>query len=133
MSLGKIRSALESRLSGMASALPTAWENASFAPVVGSPWQRVRMLLNEPIDHTISNDVVETRGIMEVLLHYPKGAGAAPAAAQAALIVARFAPVQTLTSSGIRVLLTQTPAIGSAWVDDTWYVLPVSVRWRSLP
>ncbi|MFA7327333.1 MAG: phage tail terminator-like protein [Candidatus Kapaibacterium sp.] len=133
MSLAKIRAALESRLNGMASALPTAWENLAYTPTRGEPWQRVRLMLNEPIDHTISSDVVEQRGLLEVLLFYPQGDGPAAAQAQAALVAARFAPVQTLTASGTRVLLTQTPAIGTAWVDEAWYVLPVTVRWRSLP
>lgn len=131
MSLAKIRAALESRLNGMASALPTAWENLAYTPTRGEPWQRVRLLVNDPIDHATTADIVEQRGLLEVLLHYPQGDGPAAAQAQAALVSARFAPVQTLTSSTTRVEILQTARIGSGFQFEDWYVVPISIPWRS--
>lgn len=131
MSLAKIRAALESRINGMASALPTAWENIAYTPTADEPWQRVRLLLNDPIDHATTADIVEQRGFLEVLLHYPQGDGASAAMAQAGLVAARFAPVQTLTSSTTRVEISQTARIGSGFLYEGWYVVPVSIPWRS--
>jgi hypothetical protein len=129
--LAKVRAALESRLNGMAGSLPTAWENIEYTPALGTPWQRVRVLVNDPIDYAITADVVEQRGILEVLLFYPRGAGTATAAAMAKAIADRFAPVQTLTSSTTTVEIVSTASIGTAFPADEWWCVPVSIQWRS--
>lgn len=131
MSIATIRTALESRLNGMASPLPTAWENIRFEPTVGTAWQRVRLLVNDPVDHAINNDVVEHRGLLEVLVFYPQGQGSASPAAQAQAIASRFAPTQTLTSGSTRVEITKTARIGSGFVQDDWYCVPITVPWIS--
>jgi hypothetical protein len=89
------------------------------------------VLVNDPIDYAITADVVEQRGILEVLLFYPRGAGTATAAAMAKAIADRFAPVQTLTSSTTTVEIVSTASIGTAFPADDWWCVPISIQWRS--
>ena len=131
MSIAKIRAALESRLNGIASPLPTAWENVTYTPTVGTAWQKVNLLVNTPVDYAISNDVVEQRGFLQITVYYPIGVGSATAIAKAEAIAARFAPVQTLTSSTTTVEILKTAHVGSAVTTDEWYIIPISVEWRS--
>lgn len=131
MSLATIRAALESRLNGIASPLPTAWEAMHYSPTEGTAWQRVRLLLNDPIDHAVTSDVVERRGLLEVVLHYPSGSGSSAAAARAQAIADRFAPVQNLTSGSTTVQINATARIGSGFVFEAWYVVPITVPWVS--
>lgn len=131
MSLTTIRAALETRLNGLSGALPTAWENLPYSPTVGTAWQRVRLLLNDPVDRALTNDVIEHRGFLEVTLFYPQNAGSSAAATKAQAVADRFAPVQTLTSSTTSVLIAQTARIGSAIALDDWFVVPVSIPWQS--
>lgn len=132
MTVATIRAALESRLNGMASPLPTAWDAMHYTPSVGTPWQRVRLLMNQPVDHAVTADLVQYRGILEVMLFYPTGNGTSAIAAKAQAIADRFAPVQTLTSGSTRVEITQTARIGSGLaMDDGWYAMGVSIPWLS--
>ncbi len=131
MSIATIRAALESRLNGIANALPTAWENTDYAPTIGTPWQRVRLLPNEPRDLAVTSDIVESRGLLEVLLFYPPGGGTAAAAARAQAIADRFAPVQTLTSGSTAVQILNTASIGAGFRADEWFCVPITIPWRS--
>ncbi|MBK7822932.1 MAG: hypothetical protein IPJ61_18280 [Tessaracoccus sp.] len=131
MSIATIRAALESRLNGMASPLPSAWENVSYTPITGVPWQRVNLLVNDPVDYAVSSDVVEQRGILQVTLYFPAGAGSAAAAARAQAIADRFAPVQTLISGATKVEILRTAHIAGGQVVDEWWCVPISIYWRS--
>ncbi len=131
MSLTTIRAALETRLNGMASPLPTAWENIRYSPTIGTAWQRVRLLVNDPIDRAVTADLAEHRGILEVSLFYPQNAGSSTAAAKAQAIADRFAPAQVLTSGSTRVEIGQTARIGTAFPLDEWFCIPVSIPWQS--
>lgn len=131
MSLATIRAALETRLNGITSPLPTAWENVPYTPTVGSAWQRVRLLVNDPVDYAVTSDVIEQRGFLEVLVFYPQNAGTSTAATRAQAIADRFAPVQTLTSGGTKVEILGLSRIGTGIATDDWYAIPISVPWRS--
>lgn len=131
MSIGTIRAALESRLNGITSPLPTAWENVQYTPTPGAAWQRVNLMVGEPVDYTLARDVVEQRGVLQVTLYYPIGAGTASAAARAQAVADRFASYQELTSGGTTVVIDRTPHIAGGRVVDEWWCVPVSIPWRS--
>lgn len=131
MSIATIRAALESRLNGMTPALATAWTNVPFEPTIGTPWQRVDLLVNTPIDHAVTADLVQQRGILQVTLFYPLGVGTATAAARADAVRARFAPVQTLTSGGTNVEISESAHVAAGQVVGEWYAIPISIPWRS--
>ena len=113
MSITTIRAALETRLNGIASPLPTAGENLPYSPATGTAWQRVRLMVNDPIDRAVQN------------------AGTSTAAAKAQAIADRFAPAQVLTSGATRVEIAQTARIGTAFPQDEWFCIPVSIPWQS--
>lgn len=126
-----IRNALEAKLAAITPAIATAWDNVNYVPVTGTPYQRVHLLRNRPVDHAITLDLLEDRGFLTVGLFYPLGTGAAAAEARAELIRQAFAPRQLLTSGSVRVEIHKTAEIGSGRVDgDRWHV-PVSIPWRS--
>lgn len=131
MTIAAIQAALESRLYGISPTISTAWQNVAFTPVEGTPWQRVTLLVNDPIDHAVTSDVTEQRGLLQITLHYPGGVGTATALARANAVAARFAPPQTLTSGGTNVEILRTAHIASGLSLDGWWVIPITVPWRS--
>ena len=131
MTVAAIQAALESRLYGISPAIATAWQNVAFEPTTGTPWQSVALLVNDPVDYAATSDVVEQRGILQVTLHYPAGVGTATALARANAVAARFAPVQTLTSGATNVEILSTAHIAAGFALDGWWVIPVSIPWRS--
>lgn len=131
MSLPLIQSALEQRLAALAPVMATAYENASFTPVTGTPYQRINMLVNRPVDHAVTMDVTEERGIFQVSLFYPQGTGRGAAQARAEMIKALFKPPLTLTNGAVKVEINKTVHIGSGMPDGDRWMVPVSIYWQS--
>jgi hypothetical protein len=130
MSIANIAAALEKKLAALG-AFSTAAENVVFMPVTGTPYQILNLLINNPVDHAVTFDVTEQRGIFQISLMYPLGAGRGPAQARAQAIADHFAPAQDLVESGTRVEIRQTVKIGQGYEDSGRWRVPVSVYWNS--
>lgn len=123
-----IRAALESHLSGMTPAIQTAWENATFTPTDGVPYQRVALLLAAPENPTIDQSTVIDRGTFQVSLSYPQGIGPATAQARVSALRDRFPAGLVLASGGHRIRIERTPSGAPALQGDGRYMVPVSIR-----
>jgi len=132
MSILKIQAALEKRLASMTPALATALENLPFEPTQGTAYQRAELIPNSPIDHALTLDVVEHRGLFQVTLMYPLGAGRGAAQARAQAIADHFAPLLVLTEPGWRIEVYKTPRIGAGMPFADRWAVPVTAHWRAL-
>lgn len=130
MSLPLISAALEKKLDTLSPSLATAYENIAFKPTPGTAYQRVNLLPNTPIDHALTADVVELRGLFQVTLCYPLGDGRGAAQLRAQAVSDHFAPVQWLTEGAIKVVIDSTARIATAFEDGDRWCLPVTVAWR---
>lgn len=129
MSALKVRNALETALNGMSPALATAWENHAYTPVAGTPFQRVTVLLAEPVNAEIGRSgLYMEQGFMQVDLAYPLNAGANAATTRAELIRTTFYRGASFTASGVTVTVERTPEIMPGRVDEDRFVVPVRVR-----
>lgn len=131
MTIALIQAALEQRLATLTPALATAYENATFTPVTGTPYQRINMLVNRPVDHAVTLDVTEQRGIVQVTLMYQQGTGRGAAQARAALIADLFKPPLTLTNGAVKVELVKTVHVGGGMPDGDRWMVPISIYWQS--
>ncbi len=127
-----IRTALEDRLSAMLPTIPTAWDNAGFAddqrPTTA--YQVVKLLPANPDNPTLDQQTIQDMGIFQVLLYYPKGDGSADAEDRAAAIRAQFPAGLELFEGGLKIRITQTPAIAADLGAPDRYIIPVSVRYQ---
>lgn len=123
-----IRAALESHLAGMTPELDTAWENVSYTPTDGVPYQRVALLLADAENPTLGQERVIDRGIFQVSLVYPQGTGPAAAQARVTALRERFPAGLVLTSGGYSIRIERTPSGVPALQDEGRYTLPVSIR-----
>lgn len=130
MSLPAIRAALEGALAALSPALATAWENVPYAPVQGTPYQRVNLLTAEPANPEIGPRYTE-QGYLQITLAYPLGNGPAAAAARATLIRDAFYRGRSITGSGITVSIERTPEIAPGRTEEDRYVVPVKIRFYS--
>lgn len=131
MSLAKISIALETHLNALSPALQTALENKKFTPTTGTPYQRVNLLPATPDNSSQGQHHYREIGLMQVMLCYPVGNGRANAIARAELLRTHFKRGLTLTNETLQVIITQTPAIGGAFIDNDWYMVPVSIYYQS--
>lgn len=132
MSIIKIRAALEKHLAALTPALATAHENAPFKPADGVPYQAAYLLHNTPVNPAMDQKTTIERGILQVSLTYPVGAGPAAAAARAMLLRSHFPAGLALHEAGVTVRIERTPAIATGMTDNGRYVVPVDIRWQAI-
>lgn len=125
-----IVAALQVALNAMSPALATAWGNATYAPVTGTPYQRVEILFADPGNEEYGPGYLD-QGYMQVTLMYPAGAGDSPARTRAGLIRTAFARGNSFTSGGQVTTITRTPAIGQGVPDGDRWAVPVKIRFHS--
>ena len=125
-----IRAALEVALNAMSPSLSTAFENAPFTPVTGTPYQKVQLLFAEPVNTEFGSRHREL-GFMQVTLFYPLLVGAAAAAARAELIRTTFYRGAAFVNGGVTVTVSNTPEVSPGSVDGDRFAIPVKVRFFS--
>lgn len=131
MSLPTIRKALEQRLAALSPAISISYENKAFTPITGTPFQRVNLMPNTPDNTTQGGASYIERGIFQILLCYPINTGPAAAETQAQLTRAHFKRGTSMVEAGITVVVTDTPRVAPAMIDDNRYCLPLSVSWQA--
>lgn len=129
MSQTKIRAALETALASIVPPISTAYQNFTFTPVTGQPYQDVYLLPAEPNNWAMGNASRQERGIFQINLKYPTGGGPAAAGVRAELIQSLFERGASFTRDGITVQVERTPDIGDGRSDDGRWMVPVRVRW----
>lgn len=147
-----IRAALETALNAMSPALATAWENVAFAPVAGTPYQRINLLLASPENIEFSRTHREI-GYMQVKLMYPLQTGTAAVSARVELIRSTFYRGACIVASGSHlggifnyliddmglvdswgvvdetiVIIDKTPEVSPGSVEGDRYAVPVKIR-----
>ena len=127
----KIRRALEMHLNAMAPALDTAYENASYAPVTGRPYQRVTMIYGPPDDRVMGCDRYREIGIFQVTLCYPVNKGPNPAQDRADAIRAWFKRRTVLENGGQYVSILETPKKQTLGNIDDRYNVAVSISYSA--
>lgn len=127
MSIIAIRAALETALAAMSPTISYAWENASFSPVVGTPYARVFLLKAAP-DNPEMGTFTRDQGILQISLAYPLDTGPNAAEARAELIRDTFYRGATFTASGVSVTVLNTPEVAPAIIEPDRYVVPVRIR-----
>ena len=128
MSLPEIRVALETRLNALVPAIDTAWEDVTYSPKSGVPYQQITLLPSEPGSPTIgSSELVRELGLLQVSLYYPIGEGMKRISERAELLRSWFPKGLTLSSGGVNVTISKRASVAPANRDGEWKVLPVSI------
>lgn len=123
-----IRSLLETALAAMSPSLATQYENVPYSPVVGTPYQRVNLLLTEPAAIEMTGHFHREQGFLQVTLAYPLDTGAGAAQTRAELIRSTFYRGKTFTSGAVTVMIERHPEIAPARIEDDRYEIPVRIR-----
>lgn len=130
MSVTHIRATLETALNNITPALATAWQNAPYTPISGTPYQRVTILTGEPDNREFGASYIE-QGYMQVDLCYPQNAGAGAAESRFELLRAFFKRGVTLINGGITTTITATPELSPAYLDGDRFIRPVKIRFHA--
>lgn len=115
----------------MTPTLSTAYENAPFTPVNGTPYQRASMLYAIPEGEVLGCTRHREVGVFQVQLFYPTGDGNAAAHARAEAIRTTFARGSIFTHSSTNTLIRGTPSKSPGFIDGDRYVVTVSIPYEA--
>lgn len=123
-----IRSILETKLAGMPSCPPIAWEGVAFTPTPGEVFFRAHLLPSGTDPHEIGLEGnYKHSGIFQVSICAPDSRGTVAALRWADVLSEHFhhyKAVSATTSLAVSVI-----SIGPCLPEDGWIYLPVSIRY----
>lgn len=131
MSDAVIRKLLETRLNTVGGVFPTAFENLTYKPQDGTPWQAAHLLPAPTQNPTLGDGYKREHGIMQTMLCYPKNVGVQPIHARAEVLKAGFARGLSMTEGLVTVRILRSPYSGPAMNDGPWCKVPVSVPYEA--
>ncbi len=110
----------------------TQWENTSFTPTPGVPYQSIHVLFAKPInpsygDNSVGSKLTRYHGYMQVNLYYPAQKGALDIGLRASAIEDYFYRGATFVKDGITVHIDGTPEVLGGTLLDEVYMIPVQV------
>ena len=79
----KARQAIEQAILSIVPRIDTQFENATYSPKEGVPYQQLHFLPAKPASIVIDDSVAELSGVFQITLRYPAGEGVKDALARA--------------------------------------------------
>lgn len=134
MSQKNIRRAFEKKLTTMPSGLGasnTAFENVSFTPPTGQPYQRSALAPLTPENPTLGDNYHREVGFYQVVLSYPKGEGVGNITAMAELVKDYFKRGTTLVEGSDKIIVDRTPQISPVYINDNRAEITIRIRYYS--
>lgn len=124
MSVLNIKAAIETAIAAISPSMPTVWENTTYTPVVGTPYQQVWFLdfLVNGCEINISS--YQVNSFFQIDLMYPLLSGTGAVLLRAEQIKTLFKQGSSFVNNGQTVNIIQTPVIGGGKVEnDRWKVI----------
>jgi len=127
-----IRAALDTHLANMPSPPPIAWEGEDYVPVAGTTYAKVDLLPRRPANPTLTEQLQDNGGVYQISLYFPRGTSTGDMDALAGAVQSHFAAGTSLTAGIIGVRIEGTPAIAAGLPTGDRWLVPVSIRYRSI-
>jgi hypothetical protein len=116
---------------GVCKANLTAWDNVSFKPVPGVPYQKVNLLFADPDDVTMGAGYYREHGFMQVSLFYPILLGTKDISAKADEIRAAFSRGASFEKDGVTVKIPRTAMVMTGMPIDESYAIPIRIPFQA--
>lgn len=130
--LQKIRAALDTHLTNWLSVPEIAWEGEDFTPTPGALYAAVNLLPRQTDNPTLSERLRDDGGIYQVALYFPRGSPTATCDIISGGLVSHFEAGTVLQAGIIKVRIEGTPAIAPGLPTGDRWLVPVSIRYRSI-
>ncbi len=110
-----------------------AYEGKLFVPSTGTPWARMTMLPTSGRPFSVSAEDRFEKGLFQVDVFVPYGAGSNAAEVAADAVIAVFNPASTLKQNGLFVFVQYAERARVMEQEADWICAPVTVGWQAFP
>lgn len=126
----EIKKSFEIAISSIIPVIQTAYENVSFTPTNGIPYQELTLIPAYNDNPFIDNSGYISYGIFQVKLFYPTSSGTKDILDRIKLYLDFFTSGKNLTQSGITINVLNTPSVKNAGVvgDRLVYILSINYQ-----
>ena len=126
------RLAFEEAINAINPTIATAYENVSFTPTSGVPYQELYDIPASNNHLFIDNSEFEGLGIFQITLKYPSGQGMKTVSNRAELYVSSFPCGRKLTKNGDTITVLQTPKVNNLGIEGDRVVVAVSINYKQI-
>lgn len=123
----KARQAIEQAILSVTPRIDTQFENATYSPKEGEPYQKLHFLPAKPASIAIDDSVTELSGVFQITLRYPAGEGVKDALARAE----SYAKVFYAGAKFDEVYITAPCSVNILGVDGDRYGVAVSIYFKT--
>ena len=127
----RIRQALEKAVLAVTPAIDTAFENTTFKPRAGEPYQQLHFLPAKPEAAVIDDSISEVLGVFQITLRYPAGEGVKNVLERASLYERAFSVGAKFEHAGVKVYIYRPAEVNILGVDGDRYGVAVSIYFKS--
>lgn len=127
----RIRQALEKAVLAVTPAIDTAFENTTFSPKAGKPYQQLYFLPAKPEAAIIDDSISEVLGVFQITLRYPAGEGVKNVLERARLYEKAFSVGAKFEHAGIKTCIYSPTEVKILGVDGDRYGVAVSIYFKS--
>lgn len=107
--------------------IDTAYENVTFIPTAGKPYQKFTLMEAKPDNPTIGAGFKREKGYFEVDLFYPQGQGSGAARSRADSLIASLKRGTALSDGTYQATILPSPYTNPGRGDGDRYMLPVII------
>lgn len=123
----KARQAIEQVILNVAPRIDTQFENATYSPKEGVPYQQLHFLPAKPASLVIDDSITERSGVFQITLRYPAGRGVKDALARAE----SYAKVFYAGAKFDEVYIIAPCSVNILGVDGDRYGVAVSIYFKT--
>ncbi len=127
----RIRQALEKAVLAVTPAIDTHFENTTFSPKAGKPYQQLYFLPAKPEAAVIDDSISEVLGVFQITLRYPAGEGVKNVLERARLYEKAFSVGAKFEHAGIKTYIYSPTEVKTLGVDGDRYGVAVSIYFKS--
>ena len=123
----KARQVIEQAILSVAPRIDTQFENATYSPKEGTPYQQLHFIPARPASIAIDDSIAEHSGVFQITLRYPAGRGVKDALARAE----SYAKVFYAGATFDEVYIIAPCSVNILGVDGDRYGVAVSIYFKT--
>ena len=127
----EVKQAFENKINSISPTIQTAYENVTFAPTAGVPYQELYLIPATNDNIFIDGDGFVSYGIFQINLKYPAGKGTKDSLDRVKLYLDNFKSGDNLVQGGITTNILNTPKVVNLGTSGDRIIYAISINYQA--